>query len=384
MIYADNTGTASDYALLTDDDGTFATGATATAATSISGDTITFTNVTIDDEDYFTLAGPFTPYPGGIGLGLDLWLKADAGTTGSSPVTSWSDQSENANDATAGGDPQLLSSGLNYNNTIVLDGTDDYFTGNLNIPSNNNTTFAVAKMDTTSVNWTGMVSYLSTGETRDYDNVSSFAHLIKGGASKDIRAQGNNALLSSFLGALDDNAFHVFTSKMDATNQTTYRDGEGAGAVGHTCNISAEEYYLGSRYTNGAPSFFMAGEFAEVITYNQTLSATDQNKVESYLAIKYGITLSNAGGGTAGDYTASDGTTIWDASANPTYHNDVTGIGLDNDSDLDQQKSMSSNSDGMVIIDKGGALGTNMDFILWGNNNEDVFINNIDNHPSYP
>ena len=52
------------------------------------------------------------------------------------------------------------------------------------------------------------------------------------------------------------------------------------------------------------------GDFAELIIYSQTLSATDRNKIESYLALKYAITLDNTLGGTAGDYNSSAGTRI--------------------------------------------------------------------------
>ena len=45
--------------------------------------------------------------PGGVNTNLTLWLKADAGTTGSPTVTAWDDQSGNGNNTTASGDPQL-------------------------------------------------------------------------------------------------------------------------------------------------------------------------------------------------------------------------------------------------------------------------------------
>ena len=48
--------------------------------------------------------------------------------------------------------------------------------------------------------------------------------------------------------------------------------------------------------------------------------------------IKYGIIISS-------DYLASDATTLWDATANSTYHNDVAGIGRDDASGLNQKQS---------------------------------------------
>lgn len=50
---------------------------------------------------------------------------------------------------------------------------------------------------------------------------------------------------------------------------------------------------------------------AEVIIYNTAITATQQNQVESYLALKYGITLDQT---TARNYIFANGTTVsWNA-----------------------------------------------------------------------
>ena len=67
---------------------------------------------------------------------------------------------------------------------------------------------------------------------------------------------------------------------------------------------------------------FCNGDIAEIIGYGATNTSGDQQKIESYLAIKYGITLDQT---TATDYLASDGSTImWDATAAGTYNNAVS------------------------------------------------------------
>ena len=48
----------------------------------------------------------------------------------------------------------------------------------------------------------------------------------------------------------------------------------------------------------------------KVIVFAKSLTTAEQNKAETYLALKYSITLDNQNGGTAGDYTATDGTTV--------------------------------------------------------------------------
>ncbi len=87
------------------------------------------------------------------------------------------------------------------------------------------------------------------------------------------------------------------------------------------------------------------GYIHEYIFYNTDLSNADIRKINTYLGIKYGATLDNTGGGTQGDYVATDGTIIWDASVNPTYHNDVIGIGRDDNQALLQKQSHSFSDD---------------------------------------
>ncbi|CAN0596030.1 unnamed protein product, partial [Laminaria digitata] len=59
------------------------------------------------------------------------------------------------------------------------------------------------------------------------------------------------------------------------------------------------------------------GNIAEVVVYTDDLTDTDLQKVESYLAIKYGITLDQT---TPRDYLASNSSVVFPAtSSNPDY-----------------------------------------------------------------
>ncbi|MEO5684069.1 MAG: T9SS type A sorting domain-containing protein [Chitinophagaceae bacterium] len=83
------------------------------------------------------------------------------------------------------------------------------------------------------------------------------------------------------------------------------------------------------------------GNIAEIIyLLDATINAATQNKIESYLAVKYGTTLGYRANPVS--YTSSDGTVIWPASA--TFQADVFGIGTDSLSGLVQKKSNSVNS----------------------------------------
>ena len=127
-------------------------------------------------------------------------------------------------------------------------------------------------------------------------------------------------------------------------------------------------------------------DYQEVIAYEKQLDATagsEQDRVHTYLAIKYGTTLDNSAGGTAGDYYDTDGDLIWNAddATVSTYHYDVAGIGRDDAEALGQVKSKSQNSDAIVYIEADGE-GTNLvnsftdiadqEYFMWGNNNGSV------------
>lgn len=111
---------------------------------------------------------------------------------------------------------------------------------------------------------------------------------------------------------------------------------------------------------------------AEIITYNKNLSKTELDKVQTYAAIKYGIHLNK-------DYVSSAGDIIWDYAADPTYNNDIAGIGRDDKSGLNQKQTQSVNKDEMLTIGLDSIENSNKNntavfavdnsFLVWGNNN---------------
>jgi hypothetical protein len=119
------------------------------------------------------------------------------------------------------------------------------------------------------------------------------------------------------------------------------------------------------------------GHIAEVIIYTQGLSAAEELRVNSYLALKYGITLDQT---TATNYVSSTDAVIWTAGGG--YDNFIAGIGREDCQDLFQKQSQSINTGSTVAIYLGdqtaGLPATNQtntatledaSFMLWGNNN---------------
>src|SRR5690606_18044354 len=92
------------------------------------------------------------------------------------------------------------------------------------------------------------------------------------------------------------------------------------------------------------------GNIAETIIYGQgNITPAERRRVDSYLAIKYGITL----GRVATDhYLSSTETVIWDGTENTVYNNNIFGMGRDDISGFEQKVSNSVNSGTILTISK--------------------------------
>ncbi len=106
----------------------------------------------------------------------------------------------------------------------------------------------------------------------------------------------------------------------------------------------------------------------EVIIYPSELTVAGRNQVESYLAIKYGITLDQT---SPTNYTLSNGSTIWDAATAGSWKYTIAGIARDDTSTLSQLRSQSVTNTGDIIVSK-SSIGTNRMALLWANDNAQI------------
>ncbi len=329
--------------------------------------------------------------PGGVKPNLNLWLKADKDVTAASPVTLWEDQSVKGNDAidddvTSGGTgPELVENSINCNPALRFDSLDGmYVPGGLLgagvVPELH--TFMVAfEDDTSEVKW-----YFRESATDKYSVKTTPSEMEL--SSPALTSSGRSAVMGDslpFISTFNRGAASYGTG--GSKNKVIAHNGlviaENTDATGVTGTSSDFDIGNAINGTSGdtaiGPSF--NGNIAEIISYNGALTAVEINRIESYLALKYGITLDQT---TATDYTASDGSTeMWDKDATgaSTYDNDIAGIGRDEGSDLSQVKSKSVNYDGIVLLLAEGE-GTNavdsfmdmvdMEFFTFGNNDGDA------------
>ncbi|MBP93330.1 MAG: hypothetical protein CMC55_04350 [Flavobacteriaceae bacterium] len=292
--------------------------------------------------------------PGGVSTGLSMWLKAENEFTYyNSTDAVWMDQSSNRYTLSAnlvlGSDglsaPTLTSNSINYNPGITFDGSDTGLSTGTDVTGFGYTEWTAFSVQTIKdANVSNCVWHYSQPS-------NTFALFI------DPNSTGFNIAVNN-------------TSQGLITNPLV-NDGKPY-IIGYNANNQSSQTYVNSKIVNSGsgqsplPSngAFMIGldadggegvdgdnhldgDVGEVIIYNQKLSATDNQKVNSYLSLKYGISLNQT---TPTNYVNSNGTVIWDIILNTGYSTDVFGIGTDIASGLDQKVSQSANNSNGPIL----------------------------------
>ncbi|MBO6588343.1 MAG: hypothetical protein JJ951_04425, partial [Muricauda sp.] len=129
---------------------------------------------------------------------------------------------------------------------------------------------------------------------------------------------------------------------------------------------------VGKHFNSNDSNRNLTGDIAEILLADYSISTSQRQMVESYLAIKYGITLNAAGqlGSIVGNlgypYLASDGTVIWDPALDSNYRFDIAGLGRDRFDDIigglslryDQHQRISQSVNSGAIV----AMSTNTSF----------------------
>ncbi|MEO5562392.1 MAG: T9SS type A sorting domain-containing protein [Chitinophagaceae bacterium] len=109
------------------------------------------------------------------------------------------------------------------------------------------------------------------------------------------------------------------------------------------------------------------GLVPEIIAYDRVLNSRERLQVASYLALKYGITLTEPGA----TYLNSNGDKIWDGYDYKDWHRNIAGICRDDSGGLKQTIASSSNMPGLLTIASQDLL-VNNSFLLWGDNGKEL------------
>ena len=256
----------------------------------------------------------------GVDIDMSVWLKADAGT--GSIGTSWQDQSGNGKDYATVAGPTVQADALNYNKGVEI------LSGGFDAPSS-----AALTSD-----WT--LFFISKKMASD-----NSGRIFDGHAGNYLWAHHGTSRNGIYLDNSPGDHVASFTTNdgIENLHLHSYARESGGGLEARTDGESLKTY-TSSNSANGVRIDINVGynsaessdsRIGEVIIYNTQLNATEINKVESYLGIKYSVSL-------FGDYIASNSTKFWNAAVGPSYQNSIIGIGRDITSDLLQKQSQSA------------------------------------------
>jgi gliding motility-associated-like protein len=348
--------------------------------------------------------------PGGVSGNNTMWLKANSGVTLSmtNTVTTWAEQSGAGilgDFSTQGAaiskpnhqPPGFLQGGINFNPYVVFNSTATHnsvssgnaVTGNQILDGYNNTLFQVIRLHTMTATGVWLKWQRCCNSAVAYSGGRLGCEVNPAAAGRmrlDFRTPPNN------VGNIVIAEKHALTSSLLSQTSSVLRIW---GATDNTVTLSAAAFAPGTiagKLTLGAEPYGddypTKIDIAEEILYSRTLTPAERNKVESYLAVKYGITLAQTGVD-ANDYTASSGAVIWNRTANTPFLNNITGVGRDDASAQDQRQSLSINNRAMVTMYHGNIPGvfpafnedntnnfaSDLGFVLFGDNQADTLVN---------
>ncbi len=208
-------------------------------------------------------------------------------TASSDPVGYWGDKSGNgrhAVQATAGSRPAISATTQNGRRVLAFDGSDDHLAGA--VPTSALPVFGMGVLFFPSRKNIGVVYEHFTGAT---DNVIFY----RGHSSTDgFRITNDTNLSSTALPA--DNQWQLmgFLAGTTTSNSQLYFNGtiNVTGNAG-TLTPQAGGYYLARWASAGASPAYTPMRMGEWISLNRAPTTVERQKIERYLAAKWGITL---------------------------------------------------------------------------------------------
>lgn len=358
---------------------------TYTATGLTNGTTYEFKiSVTVSGKSGPTGTASATPIisAGGV-VGANLWLNASEGITkNGNSLTGWRDETA-TNQFSVIGAPQVQEQGLNFHPLIKFDNSEsnnslpgDYLQGNKQISVVDG--FVVMQKAKTASGTIvgGKISGTTFGKAY-FAGGSSASTMYSGtGLESQLVAISDSKLTSEFSIVNMDLSLTTDpggTSRINGKAQSVYPGSEAVfNSLDFTPIIGGTNNLGGSNPKRGWKHF--VGNVGEVILFSNALSEEDKLKIESYLAMKYGVTLDSS----VQRYVNSSGVAVWN---NTNYWNDVFGIGKDVGGNLDQSNSNSINTGsgngigqsgkGNVVINNPSSLADG-DYLMIGNDGGDL------------
>lgn len=282
--------------------------------------------------------------PGGVGTGLETWIRADIGVTGSTPATAWSNQNSSGTPVLLNGSPNLNATSTSYNYNPFIDFTAPVGTLPNGAAANRQFIKLSGYNDISSVNFT---SLFFAFQLNDLTRVNTHVACVEGITYSAGPANGSlHGHVNGTNAAIHDSGYDTDFGAGSPAG-TWQRNGVN---IAHDAAHTSTKQILSANCTSGnntGLNRFLGGQVddgggfvghlrdwkgpvAEIIGYSAAITSTQRQKIDSYMAVKYGITLPN-------NYLSTSGVTIYTTSA--PYNLNIIGIGRDDVEALTQKQS---------------------------------------------
>ena len=325
--------------------------------------------------------------PGNDGLtNLAILYQADMfdGFANNSTVSTWQDEGQNGNNASGVSSPVVMKgmaqnnfSTSNYNSTLSFEAANSQYFKTANslasINGSNNFTFFIILKNNNTLDGSTVMSFSNESDAPRLVKVNNGFQFIQG----NIASPTINTSINGTIGE-----YHIVSGVYNGSSISLYLDGKKG--IEHITNSNLSflsEMIIGGG-AEGTSSYF-DGDILGVSVLENSVSLAERQKMESYFALKYGITLDHLDDETIitdGNYVSSAGTVIWNYNLNTTYHNMIAGIGYDKCGKLNQRQATSIKGD-IVTVGLGTihslnsenteSFSTDDSYFIFGNNNEE-------------
>jgi len=303
--------------------------------------------------------------PGGV-ANSKLWLRADAGANANGAnLRYWLDQ-VSPNIYNINGTIGYNTNALNFNPTVSISNTTPAGT----IPTNN-----ITGNQPLSVQEAIVVYSQTAGGTLMGDPTASINKVVFGGNNGDTKTYHSSNVGSQNYINPTTSTFSISQIDYSTTTSQVTVNGVPISPINSTgVDFTSIDFTPIIGGTNDSRWGAFNGQIAEIITFQTAITPQEREKLTSYLALKYGISLGN--NTNALSYRSSSYAEIW--AANATFKYDIFGIGKDTSTGLNQTSSNSINSGsgngagqsgkGNIVMNNPSSL-DDTDFLLVGHDN---------------
>jgi len=290
-----------------------------------------------------------------------LWLRADRCSV---TDTAWKDVTGHGYDGSFFGLGARKYSWLNYNPAIWFNGADDSVRIPYNLDSLSEMSYIAVFVPADTVE----AAVWGTGGAV-LRNTMMTTHRVNGpdSTADTVVTSAGTAALATVLQTWQRNdsvapspSAYLMVGSMGQGGGMAGSTGQGGSVVGSMGQGSA------------IPPF--KGALAELLVFDRSLDVLTQVQYETYLALKYGIPL------TQGNYVSAGQVVLWDADKNKDYTNRVTGLGRESYFSLHQKQAVNAfDTDSLLVLSRGDIRMTNVantdtlangHYLLWGDNNK--------------